>query len=231
VIAGICAIARRDASNQPKRPLHRHEKLCSGTGVRRDVWSGSRIACVIDPGSARELAERRLAKTEPRRWRHVRGVGVKAERVSRALSLEDRDRDVLVAAGYVHDIGYAPSLKRTGLHQLDGARFIRKLGDERLACLVAHHSEARFEVGIRGYEDELSKYPREDTKVYDALVYCDLTTGPDGRTMTFQDRIREVYERYGQGDISRALYMAEPYLKAAVDRITQAINASGLSER
>jgi hypothetical protein len=186
---------------------------------------------VIDANSARELAERRLAKAEPRRWRHVRGVGVKAERVSRELSLEDSDRDVLVAAGYVHDIGYAPSLKRTGLHQLDGARFIRKLGDERLACLVAHHSEARFEVGIRGYEDELLKYPREDTEVYDALVYCDLTTGPDGRTMTFQDRIREVHERYGAGDISRALHMAEPHLKAAVDRITQAINASGLSER
>jgi HD superfamily phosphodiesterase len=186
---------------------------------------------VIDSVRARELAERWLAKAEPRRLQHVRGVGVKAGSLSRALTLEDSDRDVLVAAGYVHDIGYAPDLKRTGLHQLDGARFIRKLGDERLACLVAHHSESRFEVGIRGYEDELSKYPREDTRVYDALVYCDLTTGPDGRAITFQDRIREVHDRYGEGDISRALHMAEPYLKAAVDRITQAIKASGLPER
>jgi hypothetical protein len=137
----------------------------------------------------------------------------------------------LVAAGYTHDIGYAPGLKRTGLHQLDGARFIRTLGDQRLACLVAHHSEARFEVVIRGHERELAEYTREDTMVYDALVYCDLTTGPDGKNMTFEDRIREVYERYGEGDISRALRMAEPYLKAAVDRIVQAINASGCSER
>jgi hypothetical protein len=158
-------------------------------------------------------------------------VGVKAESLSRTISLESRDRDVLVAAGYTHDIGYAPGLKRTGLHQLDGANFIRVLGDQRLACLVAHHSEARFEVGIRGYEKELAEYPREETTVYDALVYCDLTTGPDGRTMTFEDRISEVYERYGEGDISRALRMAEPYLKAAVDRIDQAINASGRPER
>jgi hypothetical protein len=64
-----------------------------------------------------------------------------------------------------------------------------------------------------------------------ALVYCDLTTGPDGGTMTFEDRISEVYERYGEGDISRALRMAEPYLKAAVDRIDQAINASVRPER
>jgi HD domain len=186
---------------------------------------------MIDSVNARGLGELWLAEAEPRRWRHVCGVGVKAESLSRAMSLEGHDRDVLVAAGYVHDIGYAPGLKQTGLHQLDGARFIRTLGDQRLACLVAHHSEARFEVGLRGYEEELSEYPREDTTVYDALVYCDLTTSPDGKTMTFEDRLREVYERYGEGDISRALRMAEPYLKAAVDRISQAIKASGLPER
>jgi HD domain len=187
---------------------------------------------VIDPVSARELAELWLARSEPRRWHHVRGVGAKAEGVSGALFGEDsRDRDVLVAAAYVHDIGYARGLKRTGLHQLDGARFIRDLGDQRLAGLVAHHSEARFEIGLRGYEEELSGYPREDTRVYDALVYCDLTTGPDGMTMAFEDRVREVYQRYGEGDISRALQMAEPYLKAAVDRIHQAMAASAAPER
>ena len=187
---------------------------------------------MIDPVSARELAELWLATSEPRRWHHVSGVGVKAERISEGLFGENsHDRDVLVAAGYVHDIGYAPGLKQTGLHQLDGARFIRKLGDYRLAGLVAHHSEARFEIGLRGHEEELSKYIRENTRVYDALVYCDLTTGPDGTTMTFEDRVREVYERYGEGDISRALHMAEPYLKAAVDRIHQAMNASCLPER
>jgi len=187
---------------------------------------------VIDPVSARELAELWLARSEPRRWDHVRGVGAKAEHLSRALFREDsRDRDVLVAAGYVHDIGYAPGLRRTGLHQLDGARFIRKLGDCRLAGLVAHHSEARFEIGLRGYEEELSEYPREDTRVYDALVYYDLTTGPDGTSMAFEDRVREVYQRYGEGDISRALHMAEPYLRAAVDRVHQAMNASASLER
>lgn len=187
---------------------------------------------MIDPVSARELAEMWLVPTEPRRWHHVSGVGAKAERLSRALFREDsRDRDVLVAASYVHDIGYAPGLKRTGLHQLDGARFIQKLGDDRLAGLVAHHSEARFEIGLRGYEEELSEYSRENTIVYDALVYCDLTTGPNGTAMTFEDRVAEVYQRYGEGNISRALHLAEPFLKAAVDRIHQAMNASGSPER
>jgi HD domain len=205
----------------------------ASSNIRAHVLgSGSSIASVIDAVRARELAELWLAKSEPRRWHHVHGVGSKAEGLPKALFSEDsRDRDVLIAAGYIHDIGYASGLKRTGLHQLDGARFIRKLGDQRLACLVAHHSESRFEVEIRGHREELSEYPREDTAVYDALVYCDLTTGPDGQQMAFENRINEVYERYGEGDVSRALRMAEPYLKAAVDRISQAINASGLSER
>lgn len=69
---------------------------------------------MIDPVNARELAELWLATSEPRRWHHVRGVGAKAERLSTTLFRKNsRDRDVLVAAGYVHDIGYAPGLKRT----------------------------------------------------------------------------------------------------------------------
>jgi len=53
-----------------------------------------------------------------------------------------------------------------------------------------------------------------------------MTTGPDGEGIAVDDRIREVYERYGEGDISRALRMAEPDLRAATDRVSQAMNAS-----
>jgi hypothetical protein len=52
------------------------------------------------------------------------------------------DRDVLLAAAYLHDLGYAPSLVRTGLHPLDGSRHLRARGHERLAGLVAYHSGA-----------------------------------------------------------------------------------------
>jgi hypothetical protein len=49
--------------------------------------------------------------------------------------------------------------------------------------------------------------------------------------MAFEDHVSEVYQRYDEGDISRALRMAEPYLRAAVDRIGQAMNASDFPER
>ncbi|MDB5065507.1 MAG: metal dependent phosphohydrolase [Chloroflexi bacterium] len=85
------------------------------------------------------------------RWRHVQGVAAKAQIVSEAF--EGDDREHLVAAAHLHDIGYAPALRVTGLHQLDGDLYLRSLGHERLAGLVAHHSEARFELKLRGYAD------------------------------------------------------------------------------
>jgi HD superfamily phosphodiesterase len=170
------------------------------------------------------LAQRYLAGL-PRRWRHVQGVGRRAEHVADLLGLDD---SALVAAAWLHDIGYSPALAETGFHPLDGARFLRRIGaGDRLARLVAYHSCAVYEARVRGLEQELlAEFEPEQSVTYDALVFCDMTTGPDGETIAFEDRVREVYERYGQGDISRALLMAEPYLKAAVDRVNHAMNAS-----
>jgi HD superfamily phosphodiesterase len=66
---------------------------------------------------AAALAEARLAQALPRRWRHVRAVAERARRVATTLSLPDD----LVAAAWLHDIGYAPGLVQTGFHPLDGA--------------------------------------------------------------------------------------------------------------
>jgi hypothetical protein len=150
------------------------------------------------------------------RWKHVRAVGERAHSVTAILDPEDRH--YLLAAAFLHDIGYAPELERTGLHQLDGARYLRSLGAERLACLVAHHSEARFEVRLRGFGEELTSYKREKSWVSDALTYCDLTTGPTGLPMTFEDRVTEVEQRYGEGEIVDALRQAAPYLLGAIER-------------
>jgi hypothetical protein len=35
------------------------------------------------------------------------------------------DADLLEAAAWLHDIGYAPGLVTSGLHRLDGARYLR----------------------------------------------------------------------------------------------------------
>jgi hypothetical protein len=154
------------------------------------------------------------------RWRHVQAVAGEARRVGLALAdLADEDRDLLVAAAYLHDIGYAPSLNRLGFHPVDGARFLRQHGQERLACLVAHHSGARFEAEERGLLDELAAFPVEDGPVLDALTFADMTTGPAGEPMTLQERIGEILRRYPPDDpVHRAIRGAHPPLQAAIDR-------------
>src|SRR3954447_15196698 len=67
------------------------------------------------------------------------------------------DRDLLVSAALLHDIGYSPYLSKTGFHPLDGANYLLTLGaPERLAALVAHHSESGFLAAANGNDLALS---------------------------------------------------------------------------
>ncbi|HTF50233.1 MAG TPA: hypothetical protein VK735_22575 [Pseudonocardia sp.] len=88
---------------------------------------------------------------------------------------------MLVVAAWWHDLGYAPALHVTGLHQLDGARYLAGQGyPQRLCALVAHHSAATFEAEERGLLAELNEWPREESPLADALWAADMTTGPAG---------------------------------------------------
>jgi putative nucleotidyltransferase with HDIG domain len=172
---------------------------------------------VVDVRDAARLAEAKLAASLPRRWRHVKSVAHRAERVAKTLSLPDD----LVAAAWLHDIGYAPELVETGFHPIDGARFIRRLGaDDRLVCLVAHHSCAVYEARVRGLESTLlAEFPREVSPTYDALVFCDMTTGPAGQSVTYTERMKEIRERYGADhEVARALKLSASDLSACCER-------------
>src|SRR6266700_3110294 len=126
----------------------------------------------------------------------------------------------LIAAAYLHDIGYAPSLKKTGFHPLDGANYVmQSFGNERLASLVAHHSEAEFEARLRGYDYALDVFPREYSAVADALTYCDMTTSPAGMHITFEERIAEILCRYKEKDIvAQSIRQAIPSLCHDIER-------------
>lgn len=153
------------------------------------------------------------------RWSHVRQVAEQARATAEAVPHEDRD--LLIAAAYLHDVGYSPALAVTGFHPLDGARWIRDQGqDERLARLVAHHSCARYEAQVRGLLDVLlAEFEPEESTTYDALVFCDMTTGPTGKRVSLEERIKDIYERYGRDhEVSRALDSSLPCLIACHDR-------------
>jgi uncharacterized protein YhdP len=56
------------------------------------------------------------------RWQHTRSVAARAEELAAAVPV--CDRGLLVVAAWWHDLGYSPALRVTGLHQLDGARYL-----------------------------------------------------------------------------------------------------------
>lgn len=166
---------------------------------------------------ASQLAERHLAVLG-NRWKHTKAVAARAVEV--AYVVPSGDRSLLVTAAWLHDLGYAPDLRDTGFHPLDGARHLEALGVEpRLCALVAHHSGATYEAAQRGLTNDLAVYPREDGVVLDALVYADMTTGPKGQAFDFDERMDEILERYALGDpVNRAITAARPYLGGCVRR-------------
>jgi predicted hydrolase (HD superfamily) len=173
---------------------------------------------VIAVADARTLAEQYLSPELPRRWRHVQGAGARAGEVAGRLGLRD---GALVAAAWLHDIGYGPDLVETGFHPLDGARCLRRIGaGDRVARLVAHHSCAVYEARVRGLEQELlAEFEREESVTYNALVFCDMSTGPAGEPVEFGDRMAEIERRYGPGDeVTRALHLARRDLTSCCQR-------------
>ena len=57
--------------------------------------------------------------------------------------------------------------------------------------------------------------PRRDLE--DALIYCDMTTGPDGQALDVGARLADIHARYGSGDlVSRSIRRASPRLIEAV---------------
>jgi hypothetical protein len=130
------------------------------------------------------------------------------------------DREVLVAAAYLHDIGYAPALALNDFHPLDSGLHLRGLGQDRLARLVAHHGSATEEALLRDVSDALGEFRREDSDVARLLDYCDLTVGPNGEDMTPEQRLADVELRYGPDHVvTRALRLAWPRLSEEFGRV------------
>lgn len=168
---------------------------------------------VLAPAAARSLA-RLLLRQLPRRWTHVQAVGHSATRLAPRLALPASEQQTLVAAAWLHDIGYSAALPAPyGWHPLDGAAFLRTLGFERLAGLVAHHTTADQESVLLGHAAALSGFPAENTLISSALSYLDMTNGPDGQRWTFAQRFADVQQRYGDDSTpTRAMREAMPHL-------------------
>jgi hypothetical protein len=141
-------------------------------------------------------------------------------------SLLGANADLLEAAAWLHDIGYAPDLAATGLHQLDDARYLREAqhADAMLCRLVAHHSCAIIEADERGLADILSyEFDPAPYALASVLTCCDMTTtSPDGKPVPVDRRLAEIHDRYGSGHlVSRSIQRATPMILRAVEQVRQ----------
>ena len=174
------------------------------------------------PSWAQQLAGDLLQELLPRRWAHVQGVADRARSLAPVLGA---DAELIEAAAWLHDIGYAPGLATTGLHQLDGARYLRDAQhtDATLCRLVAHHSCAIIEAGERGLADILSsEFEPAPDALASVLTCCDMTTSPDGQPVPAEQRLAEIHDRYGPGHlVSRSIQRATPMILGAVEQVHQ----------
>jgi phosphoglycolate phosphatase len=214
---------------------HLHKVVDAGPTGARSAGSGTPSTGAPESSWSLDWCARTIAAhfldapgLRDRRWLHVQAVAAKAERIAPALG---PDGSLLVAAAWLHDIGYSPALAGSGFHPLDAADFLRSAGvDGPLVALVAHHTGAIYEAAERGLFRELARYPDGVGAARDALWACDLTTGPDGEPVTPAQRLTEIGARYGPDHlVTRAITAATPDLEAAVERTRRRLDLAGIS--
>lgn len=165
--------------------------------------------------------------TESRRA-HSLEVGRKAE--SAAMLVAPHLREDLVAAAYLHDVGYAH--QDSGFHPLDGARLLASRGYSAAVChLVAHHTASLVEATHRGIppaEIERFTVAGEDIQKADQVLWwADMTTDPTGETVEAETRLAEIVERYGPDHIvTRSIQDATPLLLAACQAVSGSMYGS-----
>lgn len=164
----------------------------------------------------------RLLATEGTRLAHVRTAGKVAERLSGLFPPEEHQ--LLVVSAILHDIGYAPALRQTGFHALDGALYLRDEGfSPRLARLVANHSHAWLTALDKDLHGVQQAFLPEHSLLADALAFVDMHSGTSGEIVDTGDRMTDIGARHNNASLQRRIGM----LRASVARINVAIQDPG----
>jgi putative nucleotidyltransferase with HDIG domain len=155
------------------------------------------------------------------RWHHVQLV---AKTVDELLA-EHPTKERVLCAAWLHDIGYAPELVMTGMHALDGAAHLRRIGvPQAVVSLVAHHTGAEFEAEERELGADLASFPRPAQDELDLLILADLLSGPTGDRVTVDERLADIFERYApEHPVHRAVSRSRKYLEDCCQRAAAAV--------
>ena len=168
---------------------------------------------------AQQLARALLEEALSRRWAHVQGVAAQARSLAPVLGA---DAGLLEAAAWLHDVGYAPGLAVTGLHALDGARYLRgaRHADAMLCrcrtSLLRHYRSWRTRARRRPEPGVRARAGRPFQRA-DLLRHDDQ---PDGEPVPVDRWLAEIQQRYGPGHlVSRSIQRATPMILRAVEQV------------
>jgi len=171
-----------------------------------------------------------LMAAEPARLSHLAAVAARCEALT--VTVDDAHVDALVAAAWLHDIGYLAHLSQTGFHPLDGARYLRAADWPEPVCdLVAHHSGSRFVARTRNLETELLPFAFTENSASDVLTAADNTATQDGTFVAVTDRLAEKRRRHrAQAASTRANPQRDEYILAATGRVSGRLAALGRTD-
>ncbi|MFD1721369.1 HD domain-containing protein [Amnibacterium endophyticum] len=169
-------------------------------------------------GRAR-LLSRELLREDPQRMAHSAGVAHVVGRTATALALPERD--LLVAAAWLHDVGYASPAVRRRVHGVDDAVRAEAAGMPPLVVeLVAHHSCAVLEARRAGVHDVLRRFAPPPAPLMDVLDHADAVVSKQGLPRTSTIRLWEAVHRHQDDRIRyEALLVALPARERAVRRV------------
>lgn len=178
---------------------------------------------------ARILTERILAEL-PERLAHSQAVAARAQAL--AVTVPASAADTVISAAWLHDVGYARSLRDSGFHPLDGARFLRRQGwPEPVCALVAHHSGSRFVARVLGLDAPLEAFTFVEDAESDAVTVADNTAGPHGTIMTIEERLGDKASRHGPDSPNRrANPERDDYIRAAGRRVQARLTGDAAPE-
>ncbi len=77
-----------------------------------------------------------------------------------------------------------------------------------------------MEAELRDLSAALAEFDHEDGLVAECLIFCDMTTRPDGGLVDIEGRLSEILGRYGEASlVGRFIKAASPQLRAAANRV------------
>lgn len=116
------------------------------------------------------------------RWQHILGVARKAKMLAKKLKTNDTQyAEDMFLLGIMHDLGYE-FMESNASHAAIGGEILKRSGYQYWQEVALHGDET-----VDDMTDELF-----------ILNCADMMTGPKGEDFTFDERLKEIAQRFGE---------------------------------